>query len=318
MKKTRRMADLLRECLNGKCQVMMFLVLAGLNFTSGCAFTKHESHNSTVKQPGEKVFVIPGDLKPANTLYSGDGNKATLQAERPCIGHPTGYGCFEAKYYWRVKDVKDKPSLFDERFYPYNISQSCKPYIDKSDSNIINFGQFQKLTNTESLDLTELEGAFETGFIEAKLIKKKYQIICLKPLVAVVLEIDNIAWNRVFSYSYRRWTRANRTIGVDQAIVARKNGHSFDTYDTANGFYSAAHGTDRSLRLVNGLALPNGLDYGLEMPYVENPRWFSPDLEVKDQPVEMISETKGRIEVSWGYLYLTKNNNKWIVTAQKN
>ncbi len=67
----------------------------------------------------------------------------------------------------------------------------------------------------------------------------------------------------------------------------------------------------------SGIVFPYGLDYGLEMPYVENPHWFAPDMKVKDQPVEMISETKGQIKVPWGYLYLTKQNNNWVVTAEK-
>jgi hypothetical protein len=302
---------------------MMFLILAGLCFTSGCTFfTKHESHNGTVKELGEIKFIIPGDLKPANTLYSEDGNTATLQAERRCIGHMTGYGCFEAKYYWRVKDVKDKPSMFDERFYPYDISKRCRPYIEKNDSGKMSFEQFQKLTNSEPLDLGQLRAAFGTDFLEARPIKKKYQIICLKPLVAVVLDVDNIAWNRIFSYRYGSKARADgKVYYVNEAIVAREKGHKFDTYDTANGFQFPAHSIGDSLRelhLENGLVLPNGLDYGLEMPYAKNPRWFSPDLEVKNKPVEMISKTKGRIKVPWGYLYLTKSNNKWMVTAQKN
>jgi len=310
------------KCLSWKFQILMFLVLAGLCFTSGCwVFTEYESHNATVEQAGANVFIIPGYLKPANTLYSKDGNMATLQAEKPCFGHPTGYGWFEAKYYWRVKDAKVKPSIFDKRFYPYSVAKKCKPYIEKNNSGIMTFEQFRKLTDTETLDMPELKAAFATGFFEARSINKKYQIICLKPLVAVVLEIDNIAWNRVFAYGYKGRVRNNGKISVDETIIARVKGSSFDTYDTANGFPFPAHsGGSRSLKclyLVNGLALPNGLDYGLEMPYVKNPRWFSPDMKVKDQLVEMISEDKGRIEVEWGYLYLTKNNEKWVVTAEK-
>lgn len=61
--------------------------------------------------------------------------------------------------------------------------------------------------------------------------------------------------------------------------------------------------------------LPYGFRYGTTLPYSPDLQWFSPDLEIGPKPVEMISDDKGRIEVPWGYLMLTRDDNKWVVTT---
>ena len=152
------------------------------------------------------------------------------------------------------------------------------------------------------LGLGDFKTAYEKGFISAKRVDKRYQIICIDPIVAVELDIDLIAWNRIFSISMKTmWTR-------------RFDGN-FYRYQAEKGFQPSRF--DDIGNFGNTMILPYGLQFGLEMPYVKNPRWFSPDMKVKDRPVEMISETRGRIEVPWGYLYLTKQYNDWVVTAEK-
>ena len=65
------------------------------------------------------------------------------------------------------------------------------------------------------------------------------------------------------------------------------------------------------------VVLDHGFAYGTRMPYNPNPEWFSPDLDVTPRPVEMLSETKGRIPVPWGFLILNREADEWVVTTQE-
>ena len=64
------------------------------------------------------------------------------------------------------------------------------------------------------------------------------------------------------------------------------------------------------------VVLNHGFAYGTRMPYDPNPEWFSPDMNVTPQPVEMLSKDKGRIRVPWGWLILTREKDEWVVTTE--
>jgi hypothetical protein len=64
------------------------------------------------------------------------------------------------------------------------------------------------------------------------------------------------------------------------------------------------------------IVLKNGFAYGTHIPYSDNLKWFSPDMDILPQPVKIGSDRKGRIRVPWGHLVLTNQDNGWIVSAE--
>lgn len=65
------------------------------------------------------------------------------------------------------------------------------------------------------------------------------------------------------------------------------------------------------------IILRRGFAYGTRMPYDPAPQWFSPDMDITPRPVDIGENGVGRIEVPWGYLVLTEENDEWIVTTEK-
>jgi hypothetical protein len=292
---------------------MRYILLILLGLIAGCSsdyLDANESVAHLTKDTNSVVgtYLFPGMEKKDYSLYCDNGEKAKLViARRKVLKFENGI-----KAYWQARS----DSLFDRKFDPYRISQKCKRYINNDSTEKLTYKEYissfkSKLGLAESDQIARnrryLKLAFDNGFVEAEKINKKYCIVCLEPLVVVELEIDNFSLNRYISYrSARR-----------DALYFRKSDGYFYRYDPLKEYRGRVVISYNMPRIASGLVLPNGLDFGLEMPYVESPRWFSPDMKVKDQPVEMISETKGRIEVPWGYLYLTRQNDNWIVTAEK-
>jgi hypothetical protein len=62
--------------------------------------------------------------------------------------------------------------------------------------------------------------------------------------------------------------------------------------------------------------LGRGLAYGTQVPFSEEPRWFSPDMSGPPQAAEHVDENHRRIPVLWGSLLLTREGSRWIVTAE--
>ena len=65
-----------------------------------------------------------------------------------------------------------------------------------------------------------------------------------------------------------------------------------------------------------GVALGKGYDYGTEVPFEPEATWFSPDLKLGPRSAEVVSEGVRRIPVPWGNLILTRDGNKWVVSAE--
>lgn len=290
------------------------LILILLSLATGCS-TDYVDGNESIYRfrnkitPKDTSYILTGMAKPDYSLYCTDGDKAKFKIERRNLyKYENGI-----KVYW---ETGRNGSSFRRKFDPYHIARKCEPYIKNSSAGKMTFEQYQsfferKLKDAEnghvSISRKYLKLAFEKGFITAEKIGQKYWIVCLDPLVVVTLDMDNISWNRLFSY---------RSILQDVLYFMDKDGY-FYKYDPLNEYRGRVGSSSNLALIASGMILPYGLDYGLEMPYVENPRWFSPDMKVKDQPVEMVSETKGQIKVPWGYLYLTKQNNNWVVTVEK-
>lgn len=61
--------------------------------------------------------------------------------------------------------------------------------------------------------------------------------------------------------------------------------------------------------------LKRGFAYGTRIPYDSAPCWYSPDMKILPRPVEIDSNGRGHIPVSWGEILLNKQGDQWIVTA---
>lgn len=61
--------------------------------------------------------------------------------------------------------------------------------------------------------------------------------------------------------------------------------------------------------------LPHGFAYGTEVPYSEDPQWFSPDLKVDPRSAERVNEDTRQIKVPWGALVLRRKGDIWSVQA---
>jgi hypothetical protein len=273
--------------------------------------------------------IVPGVIKSDYRLYAKDGRLARFMTETE-----KGFGTnlyVKGKVYWQAYEQGNKT----RKYRPYDIVRKCKKYTQNQDTQKLTFEEYIQLVKEQGtfrcsiqhpgfrknsgdkksysyhnykvqyrkyLGLSDFKTAYENGFISASRVGKKYQIICVDPIVVIELDTDHIAWNRIFSASLA-------------TMWARRGDGNFYRYDSEKG-YTTSRLYDVG-NFGNTMILPYGLDFGLEMPYVKNPRWFSPDMKVKGKPLEMISETRGRIEVPWGYLYLTKQYNDWVVTAEK-
>lgn len=61
--------------------------------------------------------------------------------------------------------------------------------------------------------------------------------------------------------------------------------------------------------------LQDGFSYGAKAPYDPNAIWFSPDMKISPRSAETVGENLRRIQVPWGYLYLTRQGDQWIVST---
>jgi hypothetical protein len=288
---------------------------------SGCV-KYHDLSTTVLKEDHQCGVIVPDAIKPDYRLYAKDGRLARFMTETQ-----RGLGSnlyVKGKVYWQAYEQGNKT----RKYRPYDIVRKCQKYTQNQDAQKLTFGEYIQLVKDKGVfrcsiqyiafiknlsgtqkklyrsykGLGDFKAAYEKGVIFAERIGKKYQIICVDPIVIVELDTDHIAWNRIFSVSMK-------------TMWARRGDGKFYIYDQEKGYTHPRF--DDVGNIGNTMILPYGLDYGLEMPYIKNPRWFSPDMKVKDQAVEMVSGTMGRIEVPWGYLYLTKQNDNWTVTAEK-
>jgi len=288
---------------------------------SGCVNCQDIS-TTVLRSDSQCGVIVPGVIKSDYRLYAKDGRLARFMTETEMSFGNNLYG--KGKVYWQAYKQGKKTS----KYRPSDIVRKSKKYTQDQDAKKMTFEQYMQLIIKQGAftcsikhlafrnnaghrsnnlyrsywGLGDFKAAYEKGLISARRIDKKYQIICLDPIVIIELDIDHIAWNRMFLASMK-------------TMWARRLDGKFYQYDAEKGFTTSRYGDIG--KFGNAMVLPYGLDFGLEMPYVKNPRWCSPDMKVKGQAVEMVSETKGRIKVDWGYLYLTKQDDNWVVTAGK-
>ena len=126
---------------------------------------------------------------------------------------------------------------------------------------------------------------------------ERMTIACLKPLVVLVSqEHTEYLWNVFISsrFGKNRFEENNFKIELNKMTGPR---------------------------LFNDLEvtfiLDRGFDYGTTLPYSTELRWFSPDMKIAPQKINMISDSKAVIPLPWGNLLFTKSDDKWVITAEE-
>ena len=171
----------------------------------------------------------------------------------------------------------------------------------------------ERLNDRVTIKLTSLHNCkYPWGLKEATFLGDTYLEVLENGKVVYKLESPAIEWE-----GYRK---IRTIVCLDPIIIVSVCGNirylDFVTVLLPGRIKNYCRPIDRNIKNGAFVVLQNGFAYGTRMPYDPNPTWFSPDLNVTPRPVEMLSETKGRIEVPWGFLILNKENDEWVVTTE--
>ncbi|HEG44418.1 MAG TPA: hypothetical protein ENH94_10255, partial [Phycisphaerales bacterium] len=209
---------------------------------SGCA-KYHDLSTTVLNEDYECGVIVPDVIKPDYRLYAEDGRLTRFITETQKGFGTTLY--VKGKVYWQAYEQGNKT----RKYRPYDIVRKCQKYTQNQDMQKMTFEEYIQLIKDKGLfrcsihhqafrnnpgirrsglyssyrGLGDFKTAYKKGIISAARVDRKYQIICIDPIVLVELDIDHIAWNRLFSTSMKKmWVR-------------RPDGN-FCRYDTEKGY----------------------------------------------------------------------------------